>query len=118
MIAEVMWKQSMIQQKFIGIATIVIALAGTILLITHNRSHIAVPGSQIVSVTSNPLIESTPSPAWYEAHRDILKADNSRCDADGKNMPQHLCANVGIANKEISSQDAINALNQAGSSEK
>jgi hypothetical protein len=108
----------MIHQRSIGVALIAVALVGGTLLVVHERGQAPEFGSTIIPSTPSPTIATVPTPAWYEAHPDVLKKDNNRCDAEGKIMPPGLCANVAIADKAVSSQDALDALDQAGSSEK
>ena len=108
----------MIQQKIIGIAIIALGVAGGTMFIVHGRNTGSEPAAPITFVAPSVPLASIPTPAWYEAHPDALKEDNSRCAAAGKNMPPDLCANVGIADKSVSSEDAINALDQAGASGK
>jgi hypothetical protein len=108
----------MSQQKLISIAIIALAVAGGTTLIIRGRSPSSAPAGSTTPVTTSPILASIPTPAWYEAHPDVLRSDNDRCAAEGKNLPPTLCANVAIANKEVSSQDAIDALDQAGASGK
>jgi hypothetical protein len=108
----------MIQQKFIGIAIIVLGVAGGTIFIIHDRTPGPRPGATITAIAPSTPVTSIPTPAWYEANPDVLKADNNRCAAEGKNMPPGLCENVGIANKAVSDNNFMNALNQAGTSGK
>jgi hypothetical protein len=104
----------MIQQKFIGIAIVVLGVAGGTIFIIHDRTQGPRAGATITAIVPSTPVTSIPTPAWYEAHPDVLKADNSRCAAEGKNMPPGLCENVGIADKSVSDNNFMNALNQAG----
>jgi hypothetical protein len=108
----------MIQQKIIGIAIVVLGVAGGTIFIIHDRNPGPRAGATITAIAPSPPVTSIPTPAWYEAHPDVLKADNSRCAAEGKNMPPGLCENVSIADKAVSANDAMNALDQAGASGK
>jgi hypothetical protein len=108
----------MIHQKALGIGIIVLVVAGGTTLIIRGRGPSSAPAGPAISVTTNPGALSIPTPAWYEAHTDVLKVDNVRCADEGKKLPEGLCANVAIANKAVSSQDAMNALDQAGASGK
>jgi hypothetical protein len=108
----------MIQQKVVGIAVIALGVAGGVIFIIHGRNTGSESAAPLTPLAPSVPSVSIPTPAWYEAHPDALKEGNSRCAAQGKNMPPGLCANVDIADKAVSSKDAINALDQAGSSGK
>jgi hypothetical protein len=108
----------MISQRSIGLVLVAVVLVGGTILLVHERRQAPNFGSTIIPGAPSQTIAAVPTPAWYEAHLNVLKKDNDRCEAEGKNMPQGLCANVAIADKAVSSQDALDALDQAGSSEK
>jgi len=106
----------MIDGKFVGALIFVVAFGGGAILIAHDRSRVA--GVDVLATSILPTAPAAfiPTPAWYEAHPDVLKADNDRCATEGKNLPPGLCANVSIADQAVSSQDAMSALDQAGTS--
>ena len=94
--------------KIVGVAIVLIGVGGasTFYIIDVHRR--ASPAIMIIGHT----------PAWYEAHRDALKIADKQCSENGTYMPAGFCENVSTADQAVSNQDAINALNQAGSSGK
>ncbi|MDD2794678.1 hypothetical protein [Acidocella sp.] len=100
-------------QKIIGILIILVALGGGGYIIARNHFNGNGGSSSVTVVPPPPTSVTVPTPAWYEAHQDALKADNQRCAQQGTTMPPGLCANVAIADKEVSSDDFLHALNQA-----
>jgi hypothetical protein len=108
----------MIKQHVVGILIIVVGIVGATALVIRDRNTWPKSSAPITLGTSVDYQTPIATPAWYESHPDALKQDNSRCVAEGKDLPPALCANVNIADKEVSSQDALNALNQADPSGK
>lgn len=100
----------MIHRKLIGIAIIVLGVAGGIIFIVHDKTAGSNSGATIIGAEPSPNVPTIPTPAWYEAHQDVLRVDNSRCQAEGAAMPAALCTNVGIADKVVSDDDALKAL--------
>lgn len=100
----------MIQQKFIGVAIIVLGVAGGAVFIVHERTVGSNSGGTIIGAEPSADVPPIPTPAWYEAHQDVLSTDNARCQAEGTAMPAPLCTNVSIADKEVSDEDALKAL--------
>jgi hypothetical protein len=101
------------QQKIIGLIIVLLALAGGGYLVVRHSFLGGGSSSSLTIVHPSLPAQSVPTPAWYEAHQDILQADNQRCAQEGSNMPPGLCANVAIADQVVSNQNALNALNQA-----
>jgi hypothetical protein len=100
-------------QKIIGILIILVALGSGGYIIARNNGFGNSGNSSVTVVQPPPASVTVPTPGWYEAHRDTLHADKRRCAQEGANMPPGLCANVAIADKEVSADDAMGALNQA-----
>lgn len=103
----------MITQKLVGIIIVVLGVVGGGALIVKYE----ISPNSASSAVSMPVV-NIPTPAYYEAHQDVLNVDNARCTQEGSNMPEKLCQNVNIANQWVSDHNYINSLNQASSSGK
>ena len=101
------------QQKIVGIIIVLLALTGGGYLVIRHSFLGGGNSSSLTIVQPSPPAQNVPTPAWYEAHQDVLQADNQRCAQEGSNMPPGLCTNVAIADQVVSNQNALNALNQA-----
>ena len=103
----------MITQRLLGIIILVLGVVGGgALFIKYEIS-----SNSVSSAVSVPVV-NIPTPAYYEAHQDVLSVDNLRCTQEGSDMPEKLCHNVSIASQWVSDHNYINSLNQASSSGK
>jgi hypothetical protein len=87
----------MISPKFIGIAIVCLAVVGI-------GAHFATPLLVVKPAQPEVVIHT---PAWYEAHQDILAQDDQTCQSDGANAPAAMCQNVQIAAQAVCSANAI-----------
>jgi hypothetical protein len=58
------------------------------------------------------------TPAWYEAHQDVLTQDDHTCQSQGANVSSAMCENVAIAAQFVGAQNFQNALNNSSASGK
>jgi hypothetical protein len=74
----------MIHQRYIELALIPVVLVGGTILVVHRRSQAPDFSSTTIPSAPSPTIAAVPTPAWYEAHRDVLKKDNCKiaCNND------------------------------------
>lgn len=81
--------------------------------LTYNHYREATP-----SIEVSPPIATLHDVAWYEAHRDVLRADNVKCSSGGVLQASAFCQNLITVDSTVSNDDVLAELKAASKSGK